>query len=165
MIRRAAGILWRTGPVTGQYRWEENGGYSTFTLAVEVAALLVAADFAERANESDLAAVLRDTADAWNARIEEWVYVRDTPTAQKVGVDGYYVRVAPEDIRDATPKSGGRVPIKNRLGEESSALYHEIVSPDVLALVRFGLRDPADPRIVKTVQVVDSLLRPRTATD
>ena len=51
MIRAAAGFLVRNGPVTGQDRWEENGGYSPFTLAVEIAALLVAAEFAERAGE------------------------------------------------------------------------------------------------------------------
>jgi GH15 family glucan-1,4-alpha-glucosidase len=31
-----------------QDRWEEDGGYSPFTLAVEIAALLAAADLAER---------------------------------------------------------------------------------------------------------------------
>lgn len=48
MIRSAAGFLVRNGPVTGQDRWEEDGGYSPFTLAVEVSALIVAADHADR---------------------------------------------------------------------------------------------------------------------
>ncbi|MFN8627062.1 MAG: glycoside hydrolase family 15 protein [Candidatus Binatia bacterium] len=48
MVQRAASYLVRNGPVTQQDRWEEDGGYSPFTLAVEVAALLAAADFAER---------------------------------------------------------------------------------------------------------------------
>jgi glucoamylase len=47
MVRRAAGFLVRNGPVTQQDRWEEDPGYSPFTLAIEVAALLCAADFAE----------------------------------------------------------------------------------------------------------------------
>ena len=34
-----------------------------------------------------------------------------------------------------------------------------IVSPDSLALVRFGLRAPDDPRILNTVSVIDALLR------
>ena len=38
----------QNGPVTGQDRWEEDGGYSPFTLAVEIAALLAAADLADR---------------------------------------------------------------------------------------------------------------------
>jgi glucoamylase len=164
MIRRAAAFLLRNGPVTGQDRWEENGGYSTFTLAVEVSAMLVAAEFAERANEPELGAVLRETADAWNARIEEWTYVRGTSIARAVGVDGYYVRVAPADVADASPASNGYIPIKNRVGDEGSARYDEIVSPDALALVRFGLRDPLDPRIVNTVRVIDANLRAHTST-
>ena len=164
MIRAAAAFLMRHGPVTGQDRWEENGGYSTFTVAVEVAGMLVAADFADRAGDAALATLLRDTADAWNARIEEWTYVRDTPIAREVGVDGYYVRVAPEDVCDASPRSGYRIPVKNRLAGEDTARYDEIVSPDALALVRFGLRDPNDPRVVNTVRVIDAMLRARTAT-
>ena len=164
MIRRAAAFLLRNGPVTGQDRWEENGGYSTFTLAVEVSAMLVAADFADRANEPELGAVLRDTADAWNARIEEWTYVRDTPIAREVGVEGYYVRVAPADVADLAPASNGYIPIKNRVGDDGWARYDEIVSPDALALVRFGLRDPLDPRIVNTVRVIDARLRAHTST-
>ena len=164
MIRSAAGFLLRHGPVTGQDRWEENGGYSIFTLAVEVAAMLVAADFADRHGEPALGTVLRETADAWNARIEEWTYVRDTEMSRRVGVEGYYVRVAPDDVADAAPRSGGVIPIKNRDGDQSWARYAEIVSPDALALVRFGLRDPNDPRIVNTVRVIDETLRTHTAT-
>ncbi|MEO5815814.1 MAG: glycoside hydrolase family 15 protein [Gemmatimonadaceae bacterium] len=164
MIRRAAAFIVRHGPVTGQDRWEENSGYSPFTLAVEVAGLLAAAEFAERAGEDELALLFRDTADAWNARIEEWTYVRDTAIAREVGVDGYYVRIAPDDVCDAAPKSGGYIPIKNRPGGADWAHYAEIVSPDALALVRFGLRDPLDPRIVNTVRVLDTTLRALTAT-
>ena len=47
MVRRAAGYLARNGPVTQQDRWEEDPGYSPFTLAVEVAALLCAAELAD----------------------------------------------------------------------------------------------------------------------
>ncbi|MEP6733558.1 MAG: glycoside hydrolase family 15 protein [bacterium] len=164
MIRRAAVFLVRNGPVTGQDRWEENSGYSPFTIAVEIAGVLVASEFAERAGEHDLSILLRDTADAWNARIEEWTYVRDTVIAREVGVDGYYVRIAPEDVCDATPKSGGYIPIKNRPPGSDWARFDEIVSPDALALVRFGLRDPNDPRIVNTVRVLDARLRALTAT-
>lgn len=42
MVRKAAGYLLRNGPVTKQDRWEEDAGYSPFTLAVEVSALLAA---------------------------------------------------------------------------------------------------------------------------
>ena len=45
---RRRGYIVRNGPVTGQDRWEEDGGYSPFTLAVEIAALLAAAELADR---------------------------------------------------------------------------------------------------------------------
>ena len=39
MVSRAAGFLVRNGPVTQQDRWEEDAGYSPFTLAVEVSSV------------------------------------------------------------------------------------------------------------------------------
>jgi glucoamylase len=164
MIRGAAGFLVRNGPVTGQDRWEENAGYSPFSLAVQISALLVAADFADGAQEPAVASVLRATADAWNEGIERWTYVTNTRLAKECGVEGYYVRIAPADIGDAAPASGGRIPIKNRPLGEHEAPYEDIVSVDALALVRFGLRDPRDPRIVNTVKVIDAKLRVRTET-
>ena len=52
MVRRAAGFLVRNGPVSPQDRWEEDPGYSPFTLAAEIAALLVAADLADGSGEA-----------------------------------------------------------------------------------------------------------------
>src|SRR5262249_20447044 len=62
-VRQAAVYLVSNGPVTAEDRWEEDAGYSPFTLAVEVAALLAAADFADENGESETAAYLRQTAD------------------------------------------------------------------------------------------------------
>jgi glucoamylase len=82
MVRRAAGFLLRNGPVTGQDRWEEDGGYSPFTLAVEIAALLAAADLAVLMGAPEQAAYLRETADAWNDQIEDWTYATGTRLAR-----------------------------------------------------------------------------------
>ena len=43
MVAKAAGFIVRNGPVTRQDRWEEDAGYSPFSLGVTVAALLAAA--------------------------------------------------------------------------------------------------------------------------
>src|SRR5438445_10442269 len=93
-IRRAAGYLARNGPVTQEDRWEEDGGYSPFTLAVEIAGLLAAGDFAEEKGEHGLATYFKETADTWNENIERWTYVTGTEIAKKVGVNVYYVRNA-----------------------------------------------------------------------
>jgi len=159
LVRRAAGFLVCNGPVTQQDRWEEDPGYSPFTLAAEIAALLAAADMADSNKEPGLAAYLRETADAWNASIERWIYVSQTKLARQVGVEGYYVRVASPETADAASPAGGFVPIKNRPPGQSSAPAAQIVSPDALALVRFGLRSANDPRIISTVKVIDSLLK------
>jgi glucoamylase len=159
MVRGAASFILRNGPVTQQDRWEEDAGYSPFTLAAEIAALLAAADIAELTGHPDAAPTLRDTADAWNDNIERWVYATGGDLAQQVGVDGYYVRIAPPDTDGAASPTQGFVPIKNRPpGENPERAFH-IVSPDALALVRFGLRAPDDPRILNTVRVIDALLR------
>jgi hypothetical protein len=49
MVRNAASFIVRNGPVTMQDRWEEDAGYSPFTLAAEISALLVSKMPAEQA--------------------------------------------------------------------------------------------------------------------
>lgn len=159
MVRRAAGFVVRNGPVTGQDRWEEDGGYSPFTLAVEIAALLAAADLADQVGEPRAATYLRQTADIWNDQIERWTYITGTPIASASGVEGYYVRIAPVDGADAASPAHGFVPIRNRPAGDNDRLAWSVVSPDALALVRFGLRAPDDVRIRNTVKVIDTLLR------
>jgi glucoamylase len=162
MVRRAAGFLVRAGPVTPQDRWEEDPGYSPFTLAVTVAALVVAADLARRRGEEEVGRYLDETAEFWNACVERWTYVTGTELARRLGVDGYYVRIAPPEVAAGASLTEGFVPIKNRPPGANRALAAQVVSPDALALVRFGLRAPDDPRIRNTVRVVDALLRVET---
>jgi glucoamylase len=159
MVKRAAGFILRNGPVTGQDRWEEDGGYSPFTLAVEIAALLAAADLADKMAEPEQAVYLRETADVWNSLIERWIYATGTSLAKDFGVDGHYVRIAPPETADAASPLEGFVPIKNRPPGDSTQRASLMVSPDALALVRFGLRAPDDPRIRNTVRVIDALLK------
>ena len=162
MVRRAAAFLARNGPVSPQDRWEEEPGYSPFTLATEVAALLIAAELADATGHTTAAAYLRETADAWNASIERWLYVTGTELAAAHDVEGYYVRVAEPDRADAASPCHGFVPIKNRPPGHSTAPAALMVSLDALAFVRFGLRAADDPRIVNTIKVIDAALRVQT---
>ncbi len=159
MVRKAAAFIAANGPVTQQDRWEEDGGYSPFTMAAEIAALLIAADFAQDMNLSGPAEFLRHMADTWNFNMERRTYAVNTDLARQFGVEGYYVRITPPPSPDgAASPLQGYVPIKNRVGG-GLARAVEIVSPDALALVRFGLRAPDDPRILNTIKVIDALLR------
>ena len=103
--------------------------------------------------------ICAETADSWNERIESWTYVTGTALCAEVGVSGYYVRIAPPDTADAASPKDGYVPIKNRPPGDADRPAEAIVSPDALALVRFGLRAADDPRIVDTVKVIDAQLR------
>ena len=159
MIEKAAGFIVRNGPVTGQDRWEEDGGFSPFTLAVEISALLAAADILDAFLRHEHSRYLRETADAWNDQIERWTFVAGDDVCRKLGVSGYYVRIAPPEVADGALPSEGFVPIKNRPPSESRLPTARVVSPDALALVRFGLRAADDPRMTGTVKVIDAHLK------
>ncbi len=149
MVKRAAGYIARTGPATPEDRWERDGGYSPFTLAAEVTALLAAADLADRCGDPALAAFLIETADLWNAGIERWSYRGGTALAKRLCIAGYYTREGKTETRGGPPQSD----------EDEPPTDEDTISPDALALVRFGLRRPDDPRIVDTVKAIDSVLR------
>ena len=159
MVQRAVSFILRNGPVTQQDRWEEDSGYSPFTLAVEISGLLAAADLADAVQQPEIASYLRETADTWNDNIDRWVYATGGDLALQLGVQGYYVRIAPPETTAAASPLDGFVPIKNRPPDQSFAQATHLISPDSLALVRFGLRAANDPRIVNTVKAIDSLLR------
>ncbi|MDE2573622.1 MAG: glycosyl hydrolase, partial [bacterium] len=123
MVQRAATFIARSGPVTGQDRWEEDAGLNPFTLAVCVAALVCAADILlEPARTFAL-----ELADHWNSRIERWTYVVSTPLAQRFEVPGYYVRTAPPGAWDLRAALCSTVPIKNRPVEASQMHADEVV--------------------------------------
>ena len=158
MIEAAAGYIIRNGPVTQQDRWEEDSGYSPFTIAVEIAALLAAADALDLASNPAAARYIRETADYWNEQIETWTYAADTEMSRKLGVSGYYMRIGysgENDIKSAH----GLIPIRNRSDGNAAVEAGLLISPDALALVRFGLRAANDPRILDTITAIDSLLK------
>ncbi len=157
MIRRAVGFIARTGPSTAQDRWEENTGVNTFTLAVAIAALVDGAAFLD-GEARDFALRL---ADCWNARLESWTFVRDTPLAAKLGVEGYYIRTAPADILTRDGAQSETVRILN-LDHDPGLPANAQIATDFLQLVRYGLRRADDPAIVDTVNVVDQLLKTDT---
>ena len=153
MVRSAASYLVRNGPISPQDRWEENPGASPFTLAVEVAALVAAAEWLD----GDERTYALELADCWNERIEEWTYVEATDLAREHGVDGYYVRIGPPPAQGGLR---GRVQVQNRDGETVAA--SALVGLDFLYLARLGLRTATDPKLVDTLEVVDATLRVET---
>jgi glucoamylase len=158
MIQAAAGYIIRNGPVTQEDRWEEDSGYSPFTIAVEIAALLAAADALDAAGRSTAARYIRETADYWNERIETWTYASGTEMSRKLGIAGYYMRIGFSE-GGAINRSRGLIPIRNRSEANAAVEAGLLISPDALALVRFGLRAADDPRILDTITAIDALLK------
>ena len=67
----------------------------------------------------------------------------------------------PSRTNGPTPRIG-HVTLKEIATAKGEIPVTEVVSPDALALVRFGLRSADDPRIVNTVKVIDALLKVET---
>jgi glucoamylase len=155
MIERAVTYLAVNGPVTGQDRWEEDPGLSPFTLAIEVAALVCAANFLDGpAKEYAL-----ELADTWNSRIEDWTFVRGTELANRFGVSGYYVRIASAEVATTSDLLHSRITIKNRAAVDSDQEAESVIGLEFLCLVRTGLRRADDPGIRDSVKVADALLK------
>ncbi len=157
MVRRAVRFIAREGPVTGQDRWEEDSGVNTFTLSVAIAALVEGSTFLD-GEAKEFALLL---ADNWNARLEEWTFVTDTSLARKLGVAGYYIRIAPDDVLVHEGTQSAHILIKNRACDPDLPADEQIAT-DFLQLVRYGLRRAEDPHIIDSLRVVDQLLKTDT---
>jgi glucoamylase len=157
MVRGALGYIARTGPSTGQDRWEENAGINAYTLATAIAALVAGADLLP-AQAAEWAVEL---ADFWNANIENWLVVSDTDLARQYEVPGYYVRVAPPEILCQRDASHAIVPIRNRI-DHSGLRGDEQIGTEFLHMVRYGLRRPDNPFILGSVKLADALLKTDT---
>lgn len=158
MVRSAANYILINGPATSEDRWEENAGYSPFTLAVEISALLAAADLLSVDGDEVAANHLRETADCWNEQIEKWTFAGDPNFCASVGISGHYVRIAPPGATDEATASGN-TEIRNQTADRALLPTSDVLSPDALALVRFGLRAADDPHIVDTIKAIDHSLR------
>jgi glucoamylase len=156
-IARAVGFIAREGPATSEDRWEEDTGVNTFTLTIAIAALVEAGAFLDgEAREFALR-----LADCWNAHVEDWTFVENTPLAREIGVNGYYIRTVPPDVLIRDGAQFETVGIKN-LPVDPNLPANAQIATDFLQLVRYGLRRADDPAILDSVMVVDRLLKTDT---
>ncbi|MEM0129008.1 MAG: glycoside hydrolase family 15 protein [Thermoplasmata archaeon] len=164
MVSRAARFLLEHGPVTPQDRWEEVSGFSPSTLALQIAGLLGASDFARRRGDRTAAELFETGADFLENHIEQWT-VTDRGTLDPE-VPRHYVRIRPALPGDPHPRERGdfgRITIANRAPDRPSEFpAQEIVSTEFLELVRYGIRPADDPVVVDSVRLVDRILRVET---
>ena len=159
LARKAICFLLKNGPYTDQDRWEEEAGFTPFTVATEIAGLLAGAALAEINGEKRMADFCRETADNWNDSIEDHLYVKDTELSKKLNIEGYYIRVNPYKQIDAQDLGDRTIVLKNHKNGEGMIKLNELISVDALSLVRFGLRAADDPKILNTIKVIDALLK------
>ena len=160
MIRKAAEFICRNGPTSQQDRWERNAGFSIYTLSMAIAGLVVAGKAAEDNGRTDLASYFLEMADAWNAQIDNWTYFRGSEMAQALGLPGYYCRVIPPDAV-GRPDFSGDCRLENSQVKKD-VVASDVVSPDVWALVRYGLRSPGDEKVRQTTTAIDATLKTET---
>ncbi|TMD33675.1 MAG: hypothetical protein E6I89_16735, partial [Chloroflexi bacterium] len=152
-IEKAASYLLSKGPATQQDRWEEASGYSPATIAAEIAALRAVERWEIATNQVvDRAVPLQDVVTQWDRSLESWTFTRTGSFGP-----GYYLRISP----DGKPDTAEPIDIANGGGVWDQRV---IVDPSFLELVRLGVRQPNDPRIVATLAVVDQQAAPDCRT-
>lgn len=165
MIYKAAAFLIASGPVTQQERWEENSGFSTSTIAANIAGLICAAYFARRDNNEGLANFFASFADFLERNLEKWTVTRSGTLLPDVQT--HYVRINPADFYSECPDENleEKIVILKNLppGAQNAFKANTIVSTGFLQLVRYGIRRPDDPIILNSLRVIDSILKTDTS--
>lgn len=147
-VKKAADFIVKNGPATPQERWEEEAGFSPSTIAAEIAGLVCAADIARKNGDEKSANLYLKTADDWQANIEKWT----ATTTGKYGDGNYYLRIT----QNGKPDAGEKIELNNGSGFFDE---REIVDAGFLELVRLGIKSPDDPLIVKSLKVIDQVIK------
>jgi glucoamylase len=129
-------------------------------MAVQIAALICAADFARQRGETESALFLEQYADWLEHNLETWTVTRLGSLLE--GTPEHYVRVNPASAGDYLPENGvtdEMVMLSSRYpGEGAAHAAKDIVDGGFLELVRYGVRRADDPVILSTLKVVDAIL-------
>jgi glucoamylase len=150
-IKPAADFILRKGPSTEQERWEEKPGYSPSTIAAEIAGLVCASRVAVINKDRRAAKVYLKKADEWAGDVERWTTTSNGPHAK----GKYYLRITKND----DPNDGAGIEINSGGGVYDE---REIVDAGFLELVRLGIRSARDPLIVRSLAIVDRLIKVET---
>ena len=157
MVRRALSFISREGPTTSQDRWEEDAGVNTFTLAIAIAALVEGSAFLDKAAQ-EFTLLL---ADNWNAHLDDWTVAKGTSFADRLELNGYYIRTAPTDVLIQDGVMSEHILIKNRACDPDLPADEQI-GTEFLQLVRYGLRQPDNSYILDSLKAVDQILKTDT---
>lgn len=150
-IKPAADFILSKGPATDQDRWEEKRGYSPATMAAQIAGLVCAAHIASINKDKLSSDGYLKRADDWVQQLENWTATTNGPHAKS----SYYLRIT----EDPDPNDGDKIEINSGGGVYDE---REIVDGGFLELVRLGIKPADDPLIVRTLNVLDQLIKAET---
>ena len=150
-IKPAADYLLSKGPATGQERWEEKPGYSPSTIAAEIAGLVCAARTAHLNHDQSSREKYLERADEWVSGLEEWTATFNGPHDRT----RYFLRIT----ENADPNDGAQIEINSGGGVFDE---REIVDSGFLELVRLGIKPADDPLIIRTLAIIDRLIKVET---
>src|SRR3712207_3944482 len=125
--------------------------YSPSTIAAEIAGLVCAAEIARGNGDEASAAVYLAAADDWARNVETWT----ATTSGFYGDGNYYLRVTEND----DPNDGEPRELNNGAGTFDE---RRILDAGFLELVRLGIRPASDPLVMKSLKVIDKVIKVQT---
>jgi glucoamylase len=152
-IRPAADFVVAHGPSFGSERWEEQGGFSPSTIAAEIAGLVAGARIADDNGDPAAARTYRATADHFQRNIKGWTVTTTGPYT-----DGrYFIRLS----KTGDPNAA----ITYNLGNGGpNTDQRAVVDAGFLELTRLGILPTDDPDVLRSLPVVDQVIRRDTTS-
>ena len=150
-LRPAADFIVDHGPAYGAERWEEHPGFSPSTIAAEIAGLVAAAHLAQAAGDYARARLYLATADEYQRNVERWTVTSSGPYAPR-----YFVRLSPTghpNLHEAYDLGNGSLSHVNQ---------RDVVDAGFLELTRLGELPPSNRDVLRSLPVVDSVIRSET---
>ncbi len=164
IVKRAICFLLQQGPVTGEERWEEHGGYSPSTFAALIAGFICAAAFVREREEEETAQFLESYADYLRSHLEDWMVT--TQGSLLPGTPSYYIRLNPAkpgEVPAPNAVNTAELPLTSQApGAPKTYPARDVVDGGFLQLVRYGILAADDPIVLNTVRVVDAVIKSDT---
>jgi glucoamylase len=153
-VRPAADFVVNHGPAYGVERWEEHPGYSPSTIAAEIAGLVAASRLALAAGDPARASLYAATADEYQRNVKKWTVTTNGP----YGTGRYFIRLSVT----GHPDTAETYDLGN--GSLSAVDQRRVIDAGFLELTRLGELPASDPDVLRSLQVVDSVIGSQTSS-
>jgi glucoamylase len=153
-VRPAADFVVSHGPAYGVERWEEHPGYSPSTIAAEIAGLVAASRLAAAAGDTSRASLYAATADYYQRNVKKWTVTSTGP----YGTGSYFIRLSVT----GHPNTAETYDLGN--GSTTGVDQRRVIDAGFLELTRLGELPASDPDVLRSLQVVDSVIGSQTSS-